>query len=304
MVDFAFFLGSDPLRARALTLKLGLLALLALASPVVVAAQNVPPAAMNPSNPLEPATARLMTRLDQLERQNAELTGRIEVLEAELAAQKAFQAQKLAEEEAVRASQELATKAAANTTAAPTEAPPTGAPSTGAPSTDAPVADPPPADPSKTVAPQADVLAPEASPLEPKAVPEGVETAQNLFKAAQQSLARGDYGSAETKLTQLLSSFPFDPEALEARWLLGEARFVQSAWGSAAEAYLSYLEAAPEGSRASEALIRLAGAFGQLDNQLMRCSALDQYKRQTTKPDATLKARADAEMARTPCPAT
>jgi TolA-binding protein len=299
MVDFAFFLGSDPLRARALTLKLGLLALLALASPVVVAAQNVPPAAMNPSNPLEPATARLMIRLDQLERQNAELTGRIEVLEAELAAQKAIQAQKLAEEEAVRASQELAAKAAANTTAAPTEAPPTGAPST-----DAPVADPPPADPSKIVVPQADVLAPEASPLEPKAMPEGVETAQNLFKAAQQSLARGDYGSAETKLTQLLSSFPFDPEALEARWLLGEARYVQSAWGSAAEAYLSYLEAAPEGSRASEALIRLAGAFGQLDNQLMRCSALDQYKRQTTKPDATLKARADAEMARAPCPAT
>ena len=255
--------------AAELGLKLGLLALFALASPVVVVAQTAPPKAMTTPNPLEPATARLITRMDLLDRQITELTGRIEMLEAELAAQKALQAQKLREEEALRASQSLPAQTDVQVTQAPS-----------------------------------DPAAQENPSAEPPAVPQVAETGEQLFQAAQQGLARGDYSGAETKLTQLLAQFPGGPETLEARWLLGEARFVQSAWGPAAEAYLAYLNAAPQGKRASEALIRLAGAFGQLGNEKMRCSALAQYQRQTTQPDATLKARADSEMARTPCPAT
>ena len=269
MVDFVALRPLKHARSAELGLKLSLLALYALASPALGAAQTVPPTAITAPNPLEPASARLTTRMDLLDRQITELTGRIEVLEAELAAQKVLQAQKLREEEALRAS--LAQPAQTDVQA--TQAP---------------------SDPAAQENPSAEV----------QIAPQVVETSEQLFQAAQQGLARGDYGGAETKLTQLLSQFPGSPETLEAHWLLGEARFVQSAWGPAAEAYLAYLNAAPQGTRASEALIRLAGAFGQLGNEKMRCSALAQFQRQTAKPDATLKARADAEMARTPCPAT
>ncbi|GIU67000.1 tetratricopeptide repeat protein [Candidatus Phycosocius spiralis] len=262
-------------RAYAVTL-IGIWALAIVAAPNSAEARPLEPSQRSLSstpvlhspvlNSDEPATTRLIIRLDQLERQVTELTGRIELLEAELANQKAIQAQKQLDEETKRAHQDLADHPQASSTSDPAEQDKT------------------------TIAPQT--------------APEMEETADFLFKAAQQELTRGDYGNAETKLTSLLLRFPEDPQAVEARWLLGEVLFVQSAWGPAVEAYLAYLKAAPQGQRASEAFIRLAGAFGQLGNEKMRCQALAQYQRQTTKPDATLKARADAEIARKPCPAT
>jgi TolA-binding protein len=118
------------------------------------------------------------------------------------------------------------------------------------------------------------------------------------------SLGAMNQGSSDRYFQDGSSSDKYVPEGIEGRWLLGETRFVQSAWGPAAEAYLSYLEAAPQGGRASESLVRLAGAFGQLGNAKLRCSALDEFKRRTPNPDPTLKARADAEVARSPCPTT
>jgi len=221
----------------------------------------------------EPISARLIIRLEQVERQAAELTGRIEVLEAELAKQQANHHQLVQEREAERASKQTiivtGARAAEMATVESSPAAPEGA--------QALVGEVPPAPPP---------------------------SAEALFNAAQLALQRGDYLTAETSLTNLVTNFPTAPEGIEGRWLLGEARYVQSAWGPAAEAYLGYLDAAPQGRRASETLVRLAGAFGHMGNAKMRCSALGEYKRRTPNPDPTLKARADAEVARSPCPTT
>lgn len=236
------------------------------ANPPPAAKPNGPTPVVIPPVSAEPISARLIIRLEQVERQAAELTGRIEVLEAELAKQRESHAQLVRELEAERASKmALATAelATVETSApAPAEAP--------------------------------------ALTAEPAPPP----SAEALFNAAQLALQRGDYLTAETNLNTLVSTFPTAPEGIEGRWLLGEARFVQSAWGPAAEAYLSYLDAAPQGRRASESLVRLAGAFGQLGNTKMRCQALAEFRRRTPSPDPTLKARADAEVARSPCPTT
>lgn len=222
----------------------------------------------------EPISARLIIRLEQVERQAAELTGRIEVLESELAKQKASHAQLVRELEAERANQLAVTVSGARAASVTTVE-------------------------SSPAAPQeAQALVDEAPAPAPPA------GAQALLGAAQLALQRGDYLSAESNLNNLVTNFPTAPEGIEGRWLLGEARFVQSAWGPAAEAYLSYLDAAPQGKRASESLVRLAGAFGQMGNAKMRCAALVEYKRRTPNPDPTLKARADAEAARSPCPTT
>ncbi|OYU77946.1 MAG: hypothetical protein CFE32_03710 [Alphaproteobacteria bacterium PA3] len=222
----------------------------------------------------EPISARLIIRLEQVERQAAELTGRIEVLESELAKQQASHAQLVRELEAERANQLAVTVSGARAASVTTVE-------------------------SSPAAPQeAQGLVDEAPAPAPPA------GAQALLGAAQLALQRGDYLSAENNLNNLVTNFPTAPEGIEGRWLLGESRFVQSAWGPAAEAYLSYLDAAPQGKRASESLVRLAGAFGQMGNAKMRCSALVEYKRRTPNPDSTLKARADAEAARSPCPTT
>jgi TolA-binding protein len=245
---------------------------------------NPPEAATKPGGPTpvtvppisaEPISARLIIRLEQVERQAAELTGRIEVLEARLAKQQASQDRLVQELEAERANQSAVivsgSRAAEITTVESS-----------------------PAAPQDEQALVGDV-APAPAP------PPGAES---LFAAAQLALQRGDYLAAESNLTNLVTKFPTAPEGIEGRWLLGEARFVQSAWGPAAEAYLSYLDAAPQGGRASESLVRLAGAFGQMGNAKLRCSALNEFKRRTPNPDPTLKARADAEVARSPCPTT
>lgn len=245
---------------------------------------NPPVAATNPSGPTpvtvppisaEPISARLIIRLEQVERQAAELTGRIEVLEAMLAKQQASQDRLVQELEAERANQSAVAVTGAR------------------------VADIATVESSPAAAQDAQALVGDVAPA--PAPPPG---ADSLFSAAQLALQRGDYQTAESNLTSLVTNFPTAPEGIEGRWLLGETRFVQSAWGPAAEAYLSYLDAAPQGGRASESLVRLAGAFGQLGNAKLRCSALDEFKRRTPNPDPTLKARADAEVARSPCPAT
>jgi TolA-binding protein len=244
------------------------------ANPPVSATKKGGPAPVAvPPISAEPISARLIIRLEQVERQAAELTGRIEVLEALLAKQQANQDRLVQELEAERANQ-LAVIVTGSRVAEMT---------TVESSPDAPQ--------------DAQALVGDEAPA-PPAGPE------SLFTAAQLALQRGDYLTAESNLTNLVANFPTAPEGIEGRWLLGEARFVQSAWGPAAEAYLSYLEAAPQGRRASESLVRLAGAFGQLGNAKMRCSALVEFKRRTPNPDPTLKARADAEVARSPCPTT
>lgn len=243
---------------------------------------NPPETATKPGGPTpvtvppisaEPISARLIIRLEQVERQAAELTGRIEVLEALLAKQQASQDRLVQELEAERANQSAVivsgSRAAEITTV----------------------------ESSPAVPQDAQALVGDVAPAPPLG-------AESLFSAAQLALQRGDYQTAESNLTNLVTNFPTAPEGIEGRWLLGEARFVQSAWGPAAEAYLSYLDAAPQGRRASESLVRLAGAFGQMGNAKLRCSALDEFKRRTPNPDPTLKARADAEVARSPCPTT
>lgn len=243
--------------------------------PVPATKPNGPTPVVVPPISAEPVSARLIIRLEQVERQAAELTGRIEVLEAELAKQRASHSQLVQELEAERANKVAMAKAEPATV----EGSPNAPAEIQSLASDAP---PPPA-----------IL--EAAPP---------PSAESLFKAAQLALQRGDYLTAETNLNTLVTDFPTAPEGIEGRWLLGEARFVQSAWGPAAEAYLSYLDAAPQGRRASESLVRLAGAFGQLGNAKMRCSALAEFRRRTPSPDPTLKARADAEVARSPCPTT
>ncbi|MFM1976442.1 MAG: hypothetical protein RL145_1288 [Pseudomonadota bacterium] len=246
---------------------------------------TVPMPAPKPSGPApvvippvsaEPISARLIIRLEQVERQAAELTGRIEVLEAELSQQRARHAQLMRELEAERANKVALAKAD-----------PATVESSGA-------------EPSAAQALTNEMPAAAAASVEAAPPP----SAEALFNAAQLALQRGDYLTAESNLNSLVTNFPAAPEGVEGRWLLGEARFVQSAWGPAAEAYLSYLDAAPQGRRASESLVRLAGAFGQMGNPKMRCQALAEFKRRTPSPDPTLKARADAEVARSPCPTT
>jgi TolA-binding protein len=225
-------------------------------------------------------SARTLVRLDQLSRQLSEATGRIEALEAASAAQKAENTRLAGLLDAARAAQVAPVPAPASAPAPVVE-------------TRAMTADQAAA---IMATPQSAETGMFVAPTPPPIVP------AIMLTNARTALQGGNYPVAEANLTQLIWVYPASPEASEGRWLLGETRFVQSAWGTAAQAYVDYLKASPQGPRASEALLRLAGSFRQLGDNRQRCIALAEFKRRTPRPDPTLKARADGEIARMTCP--
>jgi TolA-binding protein len=224
----------------------------------------------------ETLSARTLVRLEQLTRELSETIGRVEALEASVIAQKAENERLVSLLDMARAGQ--AGKDMSAIASEPSPQPTAAAPAAVAQQV-----------PQTTM-----FAAPTPPPLSPPI----------MLTNAQTALQSGGYQLAEANLTQLVWVHPASPEASEGRWLLGEARYVQGAWGTAAQAYVDYLKASPQGPRASEALLRLAGAFRQLGDNRQRCVALAEFKRRAPRPDATLKARADSEIARMACPAT
>jgi TolA-binding protein len=221
----------------------------------------------------ETLSARTLVRLEQISRELTETIGRVEALEGALVSQKAENERLVALLDGARSSPTAPEAKVEGLSAAP-----------------APVAQ---AEVSGNQAPSVAMFTPPTPPPLSPAI---------MLTNAQTALQMGSYQGAEANLTQLIWTHPASPEAAEGRWLLGEARFVQSAWGPAAISYVDYLKVTPQGPRASEALIRLAGAFRQLDDNRQRCLALAEFKRRTPRPDPTLKARADGEIARMTCP--
>jgi TolA-binding protein len=211
-----------------------------------------------------------------LNRQVSEATGRIEALEASAAAQKAENERLAGLLDATRAAQSAPAPAAAPVAAEKAMSNEQAA---------ALMATSASAETGMFVAPTPPPIAPAI-----------------MLTNSRTALQSGNYPVAEANLTQLIWVYPASPEASEGRWLLGEARYVQSAWGTAAQAYVDYLKASPQGPRASEALLRLAGSFRQLGDNRQRCIALAEFKRRAPRPDPTLKARADGEIARMTCP--
>lgn len=219
----------------------------------------------------ETLSARTLVRLEQLTRELTETIGRVEALEAAATTQKSENERLVTlvdTSQAARITADMAAKEPQATLVAM----PVGAP---------------------TVTGTDMFTPPTPPPLSPAV----------MLTNAQTALQTGGYQVAEANLTQLIWVHPASAEASEGRWLLGEARFVQSSWGGAAQAYVDYLKVSPQGPRASEALLRLAGSFRQLGDNRQRCVALAEFKRRTPRPDPTLKARADSEIARLACPA-
>ena len=255
--------------------------------PLPVPTQNV---AQSP----ETLSARTLVRLEQLTRELGETIGRVEALEGAMDAQKAETERLITLMDLTRAGQsspnisaEASSNANNNVTAKMS--------SEAAQSVHA--TEPAPASASASapasVTANTDMF---VAPVPPALSPE------IMLINARTALQTGSYLVAESNLSQLIWVYPASSEASEGRWLLGEARFVQSSWGPAAQAYVDYLKASPQGPRASEALLRLAGTFRQLGDNRQRCVALAEFKRRAPRPDATLKARADGEIARMTCP--
>lgn len=282
-----------------------------------IVTQTLPPIAPAPETPF----ARALVRLDDLEAQIRSLTNRLERAESELANQKNDNtrlAKLLDEAKAVNivgASNPSPSEVSATENLAepvktePSKPPPEIASNESAVNTGSGVPSSIPAAANTIVpnaAPQINKPAPIPTPATAKAAmappPTAiVKPAPILLSEAKLMLQRSEFASAETHLKLLTESYPDAGETPEGLWLLGETRFVQKAYNSAALAYVAYLGKAPNGPRVSDSLLRLSSSFREIGDNRQRCLAFKEYQKRTPNPTPLQTARANAELAKGPC---
>lgn len=156
---------------------------------------------------------------------------------------------------------------------------------------------------------QARVQALEARPLGvPEPEPIGPEEAAAsdpaaAFEAARRRLLEGDYAGAASGFEAFAERHPDDPKALEARYWLGESRYVREDYAGAAEAYIAAIKPWPKTSWGPDAAVKLAASLLELKRGPQVCQLLSEVRRRYPQASEAVKTRASRVGARAQCAA-
>lgn len=132
-------------------------------------------------------------------------------------------------------------------------------------------------------------------------VQENYNDAAELSKLGQTKLAEGDFSGAQTAFKQYLQFNPDAADAGEVNYWLGESYYVRGGYADAADAYITSMRKDPKGSKAPDAMVRLAATLGKLGNKAEACQTLATFPAQFPNASAATKEKARVEAARTGC---
>jgi tol-pal system protein YbgF len=113
---------------------------------------------------------------------------------------------------------------------------------------------------------------------------------------AKRLLVDGRFDDAEAAFAEFQERFGDSPEAGEALYWQGEARFLRGEYEQAKDLYISSLRNDPAGPRAPDAMIALASSLQNMSLNTEACSTLASFPRQY--PNAALSVRSKAERVR------
>ena len=94
------------------------------------------------------------------------------------------------------------------------------------------------------------------------------------FDAAVADMDAGNFPGASEKFARLIENYPGTPLTGQAYYMRGEALAAQGMTAEAARAYLASFSAAPSGTNAGEALVKLGASLGQLGQVNEACATL------------------------------
>lgn len=131
------------------------------------------------------------------------------------------------------------------------------------------------------------------------------------YSYARELLANDHKAEAEAAFTQFLQTYPRAETANDVRFLLAFTQLARNNYRDAAQNFIQYLRAAPQGPRAPEAQARLGMAFaglaqdGQNDAAELRqaCSAFSSLPRQYPNAPRHVRDLAQREARAANCPA-
>jgi len=225
----------------------------------------------------DPAIIAFQGRLDDIDQSLRNLNGQIEVMthDLDLARKDATEARAKAE-----ALEKRVEKLEAKLDAM--QAPPPAAVSDGP----APSTAPPPFGASATPPPP-----PPAAADEPAAA----------YGRAKQMLLNGDYPAASAAFQDYVDRYGDSQRGPEARYWLGETRYIQADYSGAASAYIDAVRGWPQTAWAPEALTKLALALVQLKKPIDACGILAALPAHYPKLSDKAKARAAEARAKAQC---
>lgn len=135
-------------------------------------------------------------------------------------------------------------------------------------------------------------------------------TEGEAYSYARELLANGRYAEAEAAFGQFLQTYPNALTTNDARFLFAFTQLARNNYRDAAQNFIQYLRAAPQGPRAPEAQARLGMAFaglaqdGQNDAAELRqaCSAFSSLPRQYPNAPRHVRDLAQREARAANCP--
>jgi len=122
-----------------------------------------------------------------------------------------------------------------------------------------------------------------------------------LGTSGQTKLAEGDYAGAQTAFKQYLEFNPDAGDKGEINFWLGETYYIRGGYADAADAYITSMREAPKGTKAPDAMVRLAATLRELGNKVEACQTLATFPAQFPNASSRVKEKAKVEAARTGC---
>lgn len=121
------------------------------------------------------------------------------------------------------------------------------------------------------------------------------------YNQAYGLLKQADYPAAEEAFKSFIEQHPNDPLAGSAQYWLGETFYVRGKYGEAATAFAEGYRKYPKGTKAADDLLKLGMSLARANQKQNACVALAQLDRDFPHPGAAIKDRASAEKKRLGC---
>jgi tol-pal system protein YbgF len=122
-----------------------------------------------------------------------------------------------------------------------------------------------------------------------------------LFDQAYGAYTRREYSAAETYFQQFIDQYPKDAMAGTAQYWLGESAFSNGEYRAAADRFLKTFTNFPNNERAPEALLKLAISLRRLGENAAACDSFAELQRRYPQGPKTVLQRADVEKKRANC---
>ena len=142
-------------------------------------------------------------------------------------------------------------------------------------------------------------LAAAAPPSTARPLPSGSTSEQ--YNHAFGLLKQADYPAAETALKSFVEQHPNDPMAGNAQYWLGETYYTRGRYAEAASAFAEGYKRYPKSSKAPDELLKLGMALARTNQKQNACIALTQLDHDFPAPGAAIKERASTEKKRLGC---